>query len=60
MLSSTCWANLYVQVESVVEISTPEEMGEAHADVKGAVLFTQAEQSEDVHKVLIPPKRHAS
>lgn len=35
-------------------------MGEAQADVKGAVLFTQAEQSEDVHKVLIPPKYHTS
>lgn len=55
-LSLTCWANLYFQIKSVVEISTPEEMGEAQADVKGAVFFTQAEQSEDVHEVLIPPK----
>lgn len=59
-LSSTCWANLYIQIESVVEISTPEEMGEAQADVKGAVFVTQAEQSEDVHKALIPPKYHMS
>lgn len=35
-------------------------MGEAQADVKGAVFFTQAEQSEDVHEVLIPPKYRTS
>lgn len=58
LLTSTCWANLYVQIESVVEISTPKEVGEAQADVKGAVFLTQAEQSEDVQKVLIPPKHH--
>lgn len=58
LLTSTCWANLHVQIESVVEISTPKEVGEAQADVKGAVFLTQAEQSEDVQKVLIPPKHH--
>lgn len=56
--TSTCRANLYVQIESVVEISTPKEVGEAQADVKGAVFLAQAEQSEDVQKVLIPPKHH--
>lgn len=49
--------HLYIQVKSVVEVSTPEEMGEAQADVKGTKLFvTQRKQSEDVHKVLVPPE----
>lgn len=43
VMTSTCWANLYVQIESVVEISTPKEVREAQADVKGAVFLTQAE-----------------
>lgn len=52
-----CRSDLHIQVESVVEVSTPEEMGEAQADVKGTKLFfTQREQSEDVHKVLVPPE----
>lgn len=49
---------LYVQVESVVEISTPEEMGEAQADVEGTVFVTQTEQPEDVQEVLVPPERN--
>lgn len=48
-------ADLHVEVEPVVEVSTPEEMGEAQAEVKRAVLFTQAKQPEDVHTVLVPP-----
>lgn len=48
---------LYVQVQSVVEVSTPEEVSEAQADVKGAKLFVaQRKQSEDVNEVLVPPK----
>lgn len=35
-------------------------MGEAQADVKGAVFITKAEQSEDVHKVLVPPEHNVS
>lgn len=55
--NSNCWSDLHIQVESVVEVSTPEEMSEAQADVKRTELFfTQREQSEDVHKVLIPPE----
>lgn len=53
-------ADLHVEVEPVVEVSTPEEMGEAQAEVKRAVLFTQTEQPEDVHKVLVPPGRGLS
>lgn len=34
-------------------------MSEAQADVKGAKLFVaQRKQSEDVNKVLVPPKYH--
>lgn len=56
-INYACKSDLYIQVESVVEISTPEEMGEAQADVKGTELFlTQREQSEDVYKVLVPPE----
>lgn len=50
--------DLYVQVESVVEVSTPEEMGEVQAEVKGPELFVpQREQPENVHKVLVPPEQ---
>lgn len=35
-------------------------MGEAQADVKGTVFITKAEQSEDVHKVLVPPEHNVS
>ena len=50
-------SDLNVQVESIIEVSAPEEVGEAKADVKGTELFlTQREQSEDVHKVLVPPE----
>lgn len=31
--------HLYVQVQSVVEISAPEEVSEAQADVEGAKVF---------------------
>lgn len=47
--------DLDVKVEPVVEVSTPEEVGEAQAEVKRAVLFTQTEQPENVHKILVPP-----
>lgn len=48
---------LYVQVEPVVEVSTPEEMSETQADVKRSKLFvTQRKQSEDIHKILVPPE----
>lgn len=48
-------ADLHVQVKPVVEVSTPEKMAEAQADVKRAVLLAQTEQPEDVNKVLVPP-----
>lgn len=48
-------ADLHVQVKPVVEVSTPEKMAEAQANVKCAVLLTQTEQPEDVNKVLVPP-----
>ena len=52
-------SDLYVQVQPVVEVSTPEEVREAQADVKGAKLFVaQRKQSEDVNKVLVPPEYH--
>lgn len=35
-------------------------MGEAQADVKGTVFIAKAEQSEDVHKVLVPPEHNVS
>lgn len=54
-------SNLYIQVQSVVEVSTPEEMCEAQADVKGTELpLTQGQQSEDVRTVLVPPDRTTS
>ena len=49
-------SDLHVQVQSVVEVAAPEEMGEAQADVEGVELFvSQREQPENVHKVLVPP-----
>lgn len=55
-----CQPDLNIQVESVVEVSTPEEMGEAQADVEGTELFVaQRKQSEDVHNVLVPPEHDA-
>lgn len=49
--------HLHIQVQSVVQVSTPEEVREAQADVKGAQLFVaQRKQSEDVNKVLVPPE----
>lgn len=49
-------SDLYIQVKPVVEVSTPEEMSETKADIKGREMFvTQGKQSEDVHKALIPP-----
>lgn len=59
-INNAAGSDLYIQVESVVEISTPEKMGEAQADVKGTVFVTQTEQPEDVQEVLVPPEHKTS
>lgn len=49
-------SDLNIQVKPVVEVSAPEEVGEAQADIKAMKRFvTQRKKSEDVHKVLVPP-----
>lgn len=49
--------DLYIQVQSVVEISTPEKVSKAQADVKDTeMFFTQRKQSKDVDKVLVSPE----
>lgn len=51
-------SHLYVHVQSVVEITEPEEMCEPQRNVKGVQLFvSQRELTQDVQIVLIPPVR---
>lgn len=50
-------SDLHIQVQAVVEVSAPEEVSEAKANVKGTkLLVTQRKQSEDVDNVLVPPR----
>lgn len=46
----------HIQVQAVVEVSTPKEMIKSKADVKRAQLFFSKRQKlEDVLKVVVPP-----
>lgn len=47
---------LHVQVQPVVEVSAPEEVSEAQADVEGTqLLVPQRQETQDVLVVLVPP-----
>lgn len=50
--------NQCIQVQAVVEVSTPKEMIETKANVKSAeLLFTKRQKFEDVLEVVVPPKK---